>query len=203
MDENTKFNAREMDTLAGHYPQPFKDRILRRLMEAFNYLESEGLIVPAASDGSTWRVVSSKGRQINNTEEIEKYNSLKILPKDLLIASLYEKVWNDFLIGDYDSVIFKAFRELEIALREKLSSSATTAERLIVEAFGERDGKLLDPAMQPAEKQAIYKLFSGAYGHFRNTTGHRPMDYKAPEAVEVVLLVNHLLKIVAKSQLHQ
>src|SRR3990172_2166090 len=112
--------------MADHYPQEFIEIIRHRLMEALNFLESEGLIVHAASDGSTWRVVSTKGRVINTAEEIKKYNSSKILPKELLIPQLRDKVWNDFLIGDYDSAIFKAFREVEMTLRNKIGDRKST-----------------------------------------------------------------------------
>jgi hypothetical protein len=198
MPIENRFTFQEVANTADHYKPEFRDAIKKKILEAMNFLETDGLIVPAEHNGATWKTVSTKGRKVNNREDIDNYNSSRILPKEFIESSLLKEIWPDFLAGNYDSAISQAFRHVEIRLREKLSSKGRNAEELIMEAFARG---LIDPGMDEAEKVALYKLFSGANGYLRNSTTHRVMDYKAQEAVEVILLANHLLKIIAASTL--
>jgi hypothetical protein len=44
-------------------------------------------------------------------------------------------------------------------------------------------GPLTDPSLPTAERQATMELFSGAFGVFRNPSGHREVEYGDPASL--------------------
>jgi hypothetical protein len=63
-------------------------------------------------------------------------------------------------------------------------------------AFNPQSGPLTDQSSPSAEKQAASDLFAGAVGYCKNPTSHRNVAMDAMEAVELILLANHLLRTV-------
>jgi hypothetical protein len=58
-------------------------------------------------------------------------------------------------------------------------------------------GKLSNMTSVPAERQAVADLFAGAIGAYKNPHSHRNVELNDPdEAAEIILLANHLLRIV-------
>ena len=64
------------------------------------------------------------------------------------------------------------------------------------EAFNSDRGKLTDFNQQVQEREAISHLFAGAIGSYRNPLSHRDVEVTAEEAVEMIILASHLLRIV-------
>jgi hypothetical protein len=64
-------------------------------------------------------------------------------------------------------------------------------------AFSGEKGPLTDLGAEPGERVARMDLFAGATGCYKNPYSHRDVDLNDPgEAVEIILLANHLLRIV-------
>ena len=65
------------------------------------------------------------------------------------------------------------------------------------EAFHTERGPLTDKEAEASERQSLSDLFAGAFGVFRNPHAHRDVQLTDPrEAVEIIMLANHLLRIV-------
>ena len=67
---------------------------------------------------------------------------------------------------------------------------------LMRKAFHVQTGKLTDCNQPNSERQARSDLFAGAIGSYKNPGSHRNINVTAEEAVEVIILASHLLRIV-------
>lgn len=63
-------------------------------------------------------------------------------------------------------------------------------------AFHTERGKLSNPSLPKPERQALSDLFAGAIGSYKNPHSHRHVSIEAEEAVEMIMLASHLLRIV-------
>jgi uncharacterized protein (TIGR02391 family) len=171
----------------------------RAVMAAWDWLAREGMLAHCPEDLNGNRFfITPRGQRLRSEHDLARYRWGSLLPEGRLHAALAEKVVPLFLRGDYDTAVFQAFKEVEIRVR----GAAPLSERrdgvdLMRAAFHETTGPLRDPDLGPAERQAMSHLFAGAYGLFRNPLAHRDVDLDDPmEAAELILLANHLLRIV-------
>ena len=100
--------------------------------------------------------------------------------------------------GDFDTAAFLAMKAVEVAVREASGLTKTDiGVPLMRKAFDVDNGPLTDPNAERAERQARSDLFAGSIGSYKNPHSHRDVDLDDPsEAAEIVMLANHLLRIV-------
>ena len=184
----------------GHKYHGRNDEIEVAISEAWNWLEVQGLLVPAAgtNGGMGWTVLSRRARKIKSDEDFKKFSKSRWIPKKVLHPRIAEKVWAAFIRGEFDVAAFLAMKAVEIYVREvggfKDSDIGTPLMR---SAFHEDAGPLTDKSAERSERQARSSLFAGAIGCYKNPHSHRDVDLNEPEeAMEIVLLANHLLRIV-------
>jgi uncharacterized protein (TIGR02391 family) len=172
------------------------------LMEAWSWLQGESLLV-AISDGRFH--ISRRAKRLRSLEEFGAYRKASLLPKGQLHPLIATKVYPAFLRGEYDTAVFQAFRELEVAVRNAGEfSPEDLGTALMREAFRPVDpnkplispGPLTDTALPSAEQQAMAHLFSGAIGLYKNPQSHRNVPTEAIDAAEVIVFASHLLRIV-------
>jgi len=102
-----------------------------------------------------------------------------------------------FLRGDYDTAVFQAFKEVEVRVREVAKLDAEElGTNLMRKAFDAIHGPLTDKSLPKGEREALAHLFAGAIGSYKNPHSHRNVIIDAIEAVEMIILASHLLKIV-------
>jgi uncharacterized protein (TIGR02391 family) len=105
-----------------------------------------------------------------------------------------------FMRGDFDTAVFRAFKEVEVRVRSKAGlTNDDYGVELMKKAFGPT-GALTDKTAPRAEQDRIRELFTGAIGTFKNPPSHREVRYEDPaEVIDVICFANQLLRIVDRS----
>ena len=174
----------------------------RALMEAWPWLVSQGLLVQHPSQSAPWFFISRRGKRLTSREDFAEYHKGSLLPTRQLHPLIAAEVYPAFLRGRYDTAIFEAFREVEVAVRDAGKFGAElVGVPLMRAAFklsgaSHTPGPLTDTELPIAEQEAMAHLFSGAIGLYKNPQSHRHVPTHAEDAAEVIIFASQLLRIV-------
>ena len=99
---------------------------------------------------------------------------------------------------EFDVAVLQAMKAVEVYVREAAKLPAgIIGVQLMRTAFHPTTGALTDPLAEAGEKDARMALFAGAIGCYKNPHSHRDVDLSNPkEAVEIILIANHLMRII-------
>jgi uncharacterized protein (TIGR02391 family) len=182
------------------YPVTLGHDIGLALAEALNWLEVQGLLLPAAGSNGTngFRVLSRRAKELTDQQRFDFYRNAVQFPKRLLHPSISNQVWINLSRGNYADAVFTSFRAVEEAVRAAGGFELTDiGVPLMRKAFDPNNGPLMDTKQPMAEREALSALFAGAIGSYKNPHSHRTVAINDPkEAHEMVLLASHLLGIV-------
>ena len=163
------------------------------------WLEREGLIAPRPGEQTHgWVFITRRGQQIKHVTDLDAFRKANLLPKTLLHPVISQKVWSAFIRGEYDTAVFQAFKEVEVAVRNACNlPPSDIGVPLMRKAFDKSAGPLTDPRLLEAEREAMAHLFAGAIGLYKNPHSHRNVSISDPaEAVELIVLASLLMHIV-------
>jgi uncharacterized protein (TIGR02391 family) len=181
------------------YPEQRRRDIEQAYVEAYCWLEMQGLLVPTPdSNGMNgFRVLSRRAAQFTDDESFRDFVAARRLPRELLHPEIRNRVWLAFARGEYEVAVFTAMKAVEVAVRRAAGfGDDKYGVPMMREAFG-NGGPLSDPSQQAAERDALAALFAGAIGSYKNPHSHRQVDLNdASEAAEIIMLASHLLRIV-------
>lgn len=193
------------EALFGHpndesrFPRNHRAQAEGAIFEAWSWLEAQGLIVWADTGNGPngWRKLSRRAQRIEAEELVDFVTALQ-LPRELLHSIIRERVWGDFVRGHYDDAVLFAARQVEIRVREAIGvGDDRYGVTLMTDAFHEENGVLTDLVALVDERRARRNLFIGFVGAYKNPLSHRDLDIDEPhEAIELVLMASHLLRIV-------
>jgi len=189
------------------YPQHKKNDAILALAESWNWLNVQGLIIPepGPNGNNGWMRLSRRATQLLNEQDFRSYAQSVAFPKSLLHPLIADDVWLDLARGDLTTAVFRAFKSVEIAVREAAGlSNADIGVTLMQKAFHPENGPLTDMNQEAGERVALMKLFDGAVGSYKNPHSHRTVSLtENREAQEMVMLASHLLRIVDSRRLRQ
>lgn len=173
-------------------------QIVRVLAEGWDWLVAHGFMseIPDAPR-SEFHYMTRKGTAWKGREGVSAYVRASVLPEKLLHQRIAQRCAAQFLRGEYDTAVFQAVREVEVAVREACGYGASELETpMMRKAFHTETGPLTDPAQEMAERQALSDLFAGTIGSYKNPHSHRRVPVSPDEAMEMIVLASHLLRIV-------
>ena len=188
-----------------NYPYGCCDDVLFALMEAWQYLFSEGYIalkpkdLAGISDAGTIPTyfITRRGEKIETLEDFEAYRKADLLRKHQLHRIIAEKVWSIFAQGSYGTAVLEAFKQVEVAVRKAGDFTETDyGTDLMRKAFHDKKGPLTDMSQPTPVREAVTHLFAGAIGAFKNPSSHQDVEYEPEEAAEIIIIASHLLRIV-------
>lgn len=175
------------------------DEVMTAFTEAWVWLEVQGLLVPPANGmNPTFRVLSRRARRFQNLADFVPYQIARRLDREMLNPRIREEVWAAFIRGHFDIAVNIAVQAIEFAVREAAGyGDDMHGQPMIAKAFAPEGGPLTDMTAVDSERKAMRDLFIGAFGTHRNPRAHRKVTVDdVTEVIEIVLLANHLLRIV-------
>lgn len=181
------------------YPREKHREIELALGESWNWLTVQGLLISdnGINGNGGWMRLSRKAKTMLEKDNFSDYARAVNFPKTLLHPAIADAVWIDLARGEWDSAVFKAFRAVEVAVRDAGGFGATDIGiDLMRKAWG-KEGPLTDKGTPEAERESLAHLFAGAIGSYKNPRSHRTVTITDPtEAQELVVLASHLLRLV-------
>jgi uncharacterized protein (TIGR02391 family) len=188
-----------MSTEVLAYGRDPQDRLPRVFAEAWAWLERECLVALKPNAGGSYGYfITRRGQKLIDRNASEAYRRASMLPRPLLHPRIESRVYPAFLRGAYDTAVFEALREVEVAVRDAAGFGPEKyGENMMREAFNPANGPLADRNSLRSEQEAMANLFAGAIGLYKNSSSHRTGTVQdAVIAVEVIVLANHLLRMV-------
>jgi len=182
-----------------------QDEANKVLMEGWSWLQAQGLLVRDENANTNSFFLSRRAKKLKTRKDLASYRKAALLPKDQLHPLIATKVYPAFLRGEYDTAVFQAFREIEVAVRTAGKFPAELIGRKLVrEAFRPLDpnnptakaGPLTDLNAPAAEQEGMATLFDGAISIYKNPQSHRNVPTDAVDAAEIIVFASHLLRIV-------
>jgi uncharacterized protein (TIGR02391 family) len=148
-----------------------------RFFEAWMWLEGELFLAPRPGDTTgQWFFVTRRGEKVLDEEDFNAYRQASRFPS-YIDPVLVRTVKPLFMRGDYDTAVFRAFKEVEVRVRRKAKYGNDKYGRdLMVQAFGP-NGPLTNQLASKGEQDAMRELFAGAISQCKNPSSHREVKF--------------------------
>ena len=133
-----------------------QEECLHAIMEAWSVLEQEGLVAGQPGNTHGWQFLTRRGRSLKNRENFQAFRHSRLFPKSSIHPDLLSKTYPLFLRGDYETAVFQAFKEVEVAVRQAGHFPETEiGAPLMRKAFHPEpeNGPLTDTEISGAEQQ--------------------------------------------------
>ena len=201
VESGEKFIARAnfaTETLLRECPKDKNKDCAKALMEAWSFLETAGLIAPEPGTQYANVFITRRGKEVVKNDEYTKFLKTRLFPRESLHPVIVEKTYGLFLRAEYETAIFQAMKEVEVAVREASGfDTKTIGVDLMRKAFHPTNGPLRDQTEPEAEREALMHLLAGAIGRFKNPSSHRHVSLNDPaETVEILHIASNLLRVV-------
>jgi uncharacterized protein (TIGR02391 family) len=179
-----------------------QDAVVAKIADAWTWLEQQRYLVPSGRPGEQWRQLTERGSEILKVpvdDALKRIQAGALLGPGLhpRIERQVREAWN---AGDFETAIFKAAREIEIAVGERLPPPAPGDRKLYgVEVINAAFGKgkpLADPGQDPGEQEGTRALYAGFIGTFKNPGSHRHFEPDDPvQAAEIIRTADLLMRM--------
>jgi uncharacterized protein (TIGR02391 family) len=196
------FDLKNIDPDLLHAPFALTKEEKVMALEGVEELNRAGCLKQDTSQGTdNFKLLTEKGIQYAESLRAGKGMVFSNINIDDLLSNqtLLNAVRDDYLNSRYEKAIVTAFKMVEEAVRTRAGEGpGVYGHKLMVKAF--QQGKLTHPdAATPSEKDALFLLFAGCNGLFRDPSAHRTVGYNDPqEAAHILGLANLLLGMVDK-----
>jgi hypothetical protein len=153
-------------------------------MEGAAFLQREGLVIRDPQQSSDFYKLSRTGLRVAK-EGLAAVAFTRIETREMMHPIVAAEALPEMDRGPrhFPDAVFKAFKEVEIAVRARSRLDKLYGVGLMREAF-KVGGPLSDPSLDAPDAEAMAHLFAGATTRFKNAGSHRKVE---PEDVRVTL----------------
>lgn len=177
-----------------------RQEVMEVLSEGWAWLQRECLLVPRPGVSGEWVILSRKAKQMGSKKDFEVYRRANLLA-GILHPSIEWESKAAFLRAEYETAIFNAFKEVEVAVRHAGGFTANDlGTALMNDAFQVTVGPLTDKTIPESEQLGMRNLFSGAIGYYKNPGSHRHFPTDPIEVAEALFFASLLLRIVDRAR---
>lgn len=177
------------------------DAVRRALREAWEYLLYGRLLTRNPAASGEWYLLSRRGQRLLDSDyDFAVFQAANRFPDELLHRRIANVARADFLRGDFEAAVFKAFREVEIAVREAGGYGQDDIGTVLMrQAYNPDTGPLTNTSEIRSEREALAHLFAGSIGRFKNPSSHRIVALEDPaETIEALCMASLLLRVVER-----
>jgi len=187
---------------SGFYVERVWAQVWQAFAEAWDWLVRAGMLANHVGQSWGWVFITREGRRLLETGDVRAYLDAALFPREGLDEALRKDVLPLYLRSDFDTAVFRAFKEVEVRVREVSGLGPDDIGKDLARKAFRADpplGRLTDSAQLPAERQALSDLFAGALGLFKNPSSHRDVPWnEARDCAEAISLADLLLRIVER-----
>ena len=100
------------------YPRQYIEPVSRAIMEAIGWMISSGLLAHDPEDSNGHNLfVTRRGMEVNTADHFHDFLQASLLNPKPLHTIVAQKAWPTFIRGKFDTAVFEAFKEVEVAVR--------------------------------------------------------------------------------------
>ena len=180
------------------YSNAARAEISVAISAAFQNLITTGMLTPNPFGMQFgWFVLTPRAKALRSDADYKRYTHAAKYPRGIIEPAVEEVTFAEFIKGDYETAVFKAFKLLEELVR---GNSGVGNEQIGVQlmrmAFRPRLGPLTDKSEHEGEQEALMHLMAGAVGRFKNPTSHRFTGLDDPvTTIEILHVASLLIRI--------
>ena len=179
----------------------------RLVCRAWRRLLKEEFIEPVSGRNGQngWHDLTEWGRSVVSGHDIKQFLSARDLPKELLHPAIRERGANALMRsatpgseGELVSAVRDALITVEETVRTDRVCQRTTLASISCAVRLSDDGASgdKDTSKPKGEREALYHLFAGAIGRFKNRVAHGSPPLSPVEAQDQLLLASRFLRII-------
>jgi hypothetical protein len=154
------------------YPHYKKAQVEELVSEGWQCLQRDDLVGPSPGQNGRngWWSITRAGMAASESDDaFERVRVSRSFSKALLHPSIADKAWPAIMRGDLDEAVRASFIAVEVAVREAGKFTAgDIGVDLMRKAFNPDKGPLTRTSDEPAEREGLMHLFSGAILSYKN-----------------------------------
>jgi uncharacterized protein (TIGR02391 family) len=150
-------------------------------------------------------VLSARAKSLKTGPDYERYRHASRYPRGAIHPAIEQNTYAEFMTGDYETAVFKAFKTLEDTVRTRARlGNESVGVPMMRTAFHQKTGPLADKSEHEGEREALMHLMAGAIGRFKNPTSHRFTGLDDPvSTIEILQLASLLIRIAEQRPIAQ
>jgi hypothetical protein len=186
---------------ASVYPTSQRQDVKHAIREAWAWLEGQGLLLsdPRYVDRAAGpRVLSRRADRLAKEQDPRRALSSQRLPQGSLHPKIREDVWALYHRSRYETAVFEAMKAVEVSVRETAGLSAKDiGTALMRKAFDPEVGHTHRHGHREGRARGAIPSVHGSDRLVQKSAFSPLCCFDDPdEAAEIILLANHLLRIV-------